>query len=126
MALSSYLRDKLLDHVLKGAAFTQPANVYVSLHTGDPALTGANEVVGGSYARQLADTKFAAPAGGVKATNADIEFPSMPAATITHAGVWDAASAGNFLTGGALVASKIVAGGDAFRFASGQLSQSLT
>lgn len=52
MALSAYLRDKLLDHVLKGAAFTQPTNVYISLHTSDPGTTGASECTGGSYARQ--------------------------------------------------------------------------
>jgi hypothetical protein len=126
MALSSYLRDKLLDHFLKGTAFTQPTNVYISLHTADPGLAGASEVAGGSYARQLANTKFAAAGSGSKVSNADIEFPLMPVATLTHAGIWDAVSGGNFLSGGALTTPKTTASGDSFRLASGQLSQALT
>lgn len=126
MALSAYLRDKLLDHYLKGTAFTQPTNVFVSLHTGDPGTTGASEVAGGSYARVNANTSFAAASGGSKATNAILDFAGMPAATITHVGIWDAASAGNFLVGGALSASKTTNAGDTFRLPSGQLSATLT
>lgn len=126
MALSAYLRDRLLDHYLKGASFTQPTNVYVSLHTADPGTTGASEAGGGSYARQLASASFAAAAAGSKASNAIIDFAAMPAATITHAGVWDAVSGGNFLVGGALAASKTTNSGDTFRFASGSLTATLT
>jgi len=125
MALSAYLRDKLLDHYLKGSAFTQPTNVYVSLHTGDPGTTGASEASGGSYARQLASSSFAAASGGSKASNANVDFTSMPATTITHAGIWDSLSGGNFLSGGALAASKVVNAGDTFRLSSGQLTATL-
>jgi hypothetical protein len=127
MALSAYLRDRLLDHYLKGAAYTQPTNVYVSLHTGDPGTTGASEVAGGSYARQLA--AFAAASGGSKATNAIIDFAGMPAVGgggVTHAGFWDAVSGGNFLSGGPLAASKVVNAGDTFRLPSGQASGTLS
>jgi hypothetical protein len=126
VALSAYLRDKLLDHYLKGAAFTQPTNIYISLHTADPGTTGASEVVGGSYARQLANTSFAAAAGGSKVSNAIIDFLGMPAATITHVGIWDALAGGNFLEGGALAASKTTNSGDTFELPIGQLTATLT
>ena len=126
MPLSAYLRDKLLDHYLKGAAFTQPTNVYVSLHTADPGTTGASEVTGGSYARQLASSSFAAAGSGSKASNANVDFASMPATTVTHAGIWDAVSGGNFLSGAALAASKVVNAGDTFRLPSGQLTATMT
>lgn len=126
MALSAYLRDKLLDHFLKGSAFTQPTNIYVSLHTADPGTTGASEVAGGSYARQLANTSFAAAGSGVKSSNAIVDFASMPAATVTHVGIWDALTTGNFLVGGALAASKTTNSGDTFRLPSGDIDVSLT
>lgn len=85
MALSAYVIPKLLDHVLKGTPFTQPTNIYVSLHTADPGTTGANECTGGSYARQLASSSFAAAGASSKASNVDINFTLMPAATVTFA-----------------------------------------
>lgn len=126
MALSAYVIPKLLDHVLKGAAFTQPTNIYVSLHTADPGTTGSNECTGGSYGRQLASSSFAAAGASSKASNADINFTLMPAATVTHVGIWDASTVGNFLWGGALSASKTVNSGDTFQLPSGQLTASLT
>ena len=125
MALSAYLRDKLLDHFLKGSAFAQPTNIYVSLHTGDPGTTGDHEVTGGSYERQLANASFAAAASGVKSSNAIVDFAAMPATTVTHVGIWDALTTGNFLVGGALAASKTTNDGDTFRLPSGDIDVSL-
>jgi hypothetical protein len=49
----------------------------------------------------------------------------MPAATVTHVGVRDAASAGNLLFHGALSSSKSVDAGDTFKIATGDLDISL-
>ncbi len=119
MALSAYLRDKLLDHYLKGTAFGQPTNIYASLHTSDPGTTGASEVTGGSYARVLVNASFASASGGQKASNANVDFAGMPAATVTHAGIWDNVSGGNFLVGGALGTQKTTNSGDTLRLTSG-------
>lgn len=128
MALSTYLRNKILDHYLGGSSFAQPTP-FVSLHTADPGLTGANEVAGGSYARQNVSAKLAAASGGSKASNADTDFTGMPAVGgggVTHIGIWDASSAGNFLQGGALAAAKVVNLGDTFRLTQPDLVISLT
>jgi hypothetical protein len=95
----------------------------VSLHTADPGETGASEATGGSYARQSAS--FGAAASGAIANDAAISFTAMPAATITHVGVWDASSAGNFLWGGALAASKTTNSGDTFTIPTGDLDVTL-
>ena len=80
-------------------------SAYVSLHTADPGVTGANEVTGGAYARQgpiafanagadptvasnSAIVTFSASDGGV-----GVRFP--------YFGLWIAASAGNFTGSGA-------------------------
>ena len=122
MTISNYLEPKILDAIFNNTslAVTTP---YVSLHTADPGETGASEASGGSYARQSAS--FGAASGGAISNDAAISFTGMPAATITHVGVWDASTAGNFLWGGALTASKTTNAGDTFTIASGDLDVTL-
>jgi hypothetical protein len=97
MALSTYSSDKLIDHVLRNTAWTMPTNVYVSLHTADPALTGANEEAGGWYARKVAS--FAAADTTSVVTDAALTWAAVTGSqvTITHIGIWDAITTGNFL-----------------------------
>lgn len=132
---SNYLEDSVLNAVFRGVAFpTLGASVYVSLHTADPtdANTAATEVTGGSYARVAvarAAGSFSAPAdnaGAEQITNsADITFPSPTAdwGTVTHMGVYDAATAGNLLYAATLGTSRIIQNGDsAPSFAAGALT----
>jgi len=51
-----------------------------------------------------------------------VDFTLMPACTVTHLGLWDASSAGNFLWSGSLAASKTVNSGDTFTFLSGNVT----
>ena len=121
-ATSDYLEKKILDYVLRDTADWAPASVHLSLHTADPtdAGTGA-EVSGGSYARQQVAFDEAHATNGTIA-NTDIEtFSGMPAAVVTHMGIWDASSSGNLLFHGALSASKDVASGDTVQFAAGSI-----
>lgn len=122
MSISNYLENKILDKVYRNTDFTV-TTAYVSLHTADPGETGADEAAGGSYARQSAT--FDVAASGATANSGTISFTSMPAATITHVGVWDAASTGNFLWGGALGQSKTTNSGDTFQIAAGDLDVTL-
>jgi len=123
--LSDFAENELLDALLNNGSFAGGATVYVSLHTADPGEAGANEVAGGSYARQ-ASGGFAAAASGTTDNDAIIDFTLMPAETMTHAGIWDAVTAGNFLVGGALAAGKTTNAGDTFRIAAGDLDVTLT
>jgi len=119
MSISDYLENKILDKVFRATDFTV-TTAYVSLHTADPGEDGSNEVTGGSYARQSAS--FDVAAGGATANSAQIQFTSMPACTVSHVGVWDAASGGNFLWGGAVTGgSKTVNSGDTFQINAGDL-----
>src|SRR4051812_24596405 len=76
--------------------------VYVSLHTGDPGTTGASEVSGGTpaYARK-AVTWNAASGGSIDDSNTQV-FDVPGSTTVSHFGLWSAASAGTFYGGGAL------------------------
>jgi hypothetical protein len=101
-------------------------SAYVSLHTSDPGLTGtAGEVVGGQYARQGPIAFANAGSNPTVASNsAIITFPTATAGwgTVTHFGLWTAASGGTFQGSGALSASKAVNSGDVARFGAGALT----
>lgn len=94
-------------------------SMFVSLHTGDPGLTGASEVAGGSYIRQAEN--FGAAAAKALTNAAAIEFAGMPAVTVTHVGFWSADTAGVFKGGAALVAGVPVLVTQTARFAAGAL-----
>lgn len=109
--MSDYLEQKLLDHVLKNTAYAPPAKVYLGLFTADPTDAGtATEVNGGAYARQEIAFGAATNPGGTSSTTADIAFPVATAnwGTITHVGIYDAATAGNLLLHGALNTARTI------------------
>ena len=111
--------NDIIDHMLRNQAYSPPAAVYLSLHTADPGTTGASEVSGGSYARQQVALD---PAAAKRTSNTAAEsFTDMPAATVTHVGLWTASSAGTFILGGALTSSQSVAAGNTFTIAAGDL-----
>ena len=135
-AASNYLESKVLDHVLKVAAYTQPSNLYVGLFTNTSGNAAANlelgtltdEVSGGSYARQAAT--FSAATGTnptSSSTSATITFPAATAnwGTITHVAVLDDSTSGQVLFWGQVTTSKTIETGDTFQITSGNLTISL-
>jgi len=121
-SVSDYAEAKIVDHMLGTTTWTKPAQVFISLHTATPGETGASEVAGGSYARLALTWGAASVGGGQAASNATLNFTLMPACTVTAIGVWDASSAGNFIIGGDLTASKTVNSGDTFQLPSGNVT----
>jgi hypothetical protein len=127
-AMSDYLEDALLSHVLDGVSMTSPTSVYVALATADftDANTTANEVTGGAYARvTMTGGWTVAGTTPTEATNtAAIEFPTATDGTwgtATHFGIYDAATTGNLLIHGQLTDPKTIGDGDTFEFAIGNL-----
>lgn len=106
MGKSNYLEDKLLNWALKNTAMgTPPATVYVGLHNGDPtdAGTGGTEVTttirtAGRVAATFGTITTNAGAN-TAANSAIVDFGAAAGAvaTMTHFGIWDAASGGNLL-----------------------------
>lgn len=101
MSLTAAARNLMLDQLGTVA-------VFASLHTADPSTTGANEVSGGSYARQ-AITWNAASSGDLD-NNANPVFPVPASTTVTHFGLWSAGTGGTFYGGGSLSASEAFSG----------------
>lgn len=121
MAKSDYLEDALLDHVLRNTAYTSPTTVYAALFTANPGDddTGT-EVTGGSYARQA--VTFDAASSGETSNSGTLTFSSLPAATVTHIGVYDALTSGNLLYHGGLTSQVVTTSGSDIEFAAGNFS----
>jgi hypothetical protein len=113
-SFSNYAENKILDHILKTAVFTQPTNIYIALSTADPTENGSGivEPVGGNYARALCNVWDSAASRATQNT-AQITFNQASAGwgTITHFAVFDAATGGNMLAHGALTTPKTIASG---------------
>jgi len=128
VAMSDYLENELLDHVLSASAWSAPATTYIALYTVTPGdAGGGTEVSGGSYARVAYTnniTNWPAASGGSKSNANVIDFGTATAnwGTIVAVSIMDAATAGNFLFYGSLTASKTVNNGDGFKFLATKLS----
>jgi hypothetical protein len=117
---SDYLEVQWRMHLFRTGSFAKPGALYVSLHTANPTDAAvAGEVSGGSYARvqrNPADANWSAASStdGITSNVADLTFPSPTAnwGTITHWGIWDAASSGNLLVHGAFTTPRTVNSGD--------------
>jgi hypothetical protein len=91
MPYSAIAKNYMLDQLASQAT-------YASLHTSSPGSTGANEVTGGTpaYARK-ALTWDAASGGSMSLHSGSTPTFDVPAATtITHVGIWSAATAGTY------------------------------
>jgi hypothetical protein len=149
---STYFETRLIQWLFKtnkdGAAATAlaatgPTNLWVSLHSTDPADVSAGELSGGSYAR-VAMAKDADDASGnavswnISAVSGTawgvtnklaVTFPQASAdwfggAAIKWCGLYDASSAGNLLMAGTVngAVGVVVLSGVTFSFAIGQLA----
>lgn len=138
-AMSDYLENKIIDWLFRGQAFTPPANLHVGLLTAAPAEAGGGtEVSGNAYARQSLGASLANWAGtqaagstvastgtsGTTSNNPAINFatPTGNWGTVTHFGIYDAATGGNLLFYGALTVAKTINTGDTVSFPASALT----
>ena len=125
MSFTNFLETEILDHVFAGAAYTAPSTKYIGLFTAAPGEAGGGtEISGSGYTRK---SIVFATSGATTSNNAAVEFPTATGnwGTITHVGVFDAATSGNLMVYATLTASKAVASGDVFRVPSGDLDITL-
>ena len=134
MAFSQYLATKILSWVKNSTFPSALSNVYVSLHTADPGTAGTNNDVTASVrgvASRVGIAAFssvgAAGGGGYQITNSMVSQQTTSAAnttpvTISHFGLWDTSSAGNFLASGTLTTNVEIQQGDTVQFNSGAMA----
>lgn len=106
---------------------TDLATAYISLHSGDPGGTGANELAAANgYARQLC--AFDAAAAKVTQNTAEESFTASGAdwSQATYWGVWSAVTGGTFYFGGVLTSARTVADGETATLPAGDLTITIT
>ena len=114
---STWLEHAALNHFFRGVSTTAPAQVFVALYTSNPTddNTGT-EVTGGAYVRR--QVTFSAPTQvdgrGQIQNSAEIRYPIASAnwGTVTHFGIFTAATGGNLLAHGAVPTSRPIIAGD--------------
>ena len=92
MPWSVYFKNKMLDAGVTAIGGT----IYLSLHTGAPGSTGANEATGGTPAYARKALSLASAAAGAKAMSSSVIF-DIPAGNYQYVGYWDASTSGHFL-----------------------------
>lgn len=121
-AMSDYLENEILDHILSVGSYTMPAAVYVGLSTGSfNDDNSGTELTGNNYSRVAAT--FSAAASGTTSNSAAVEFAAATGSwgSVSHFGIFDAASAGNLLIHGAFTTAKTIASGDILKIPTGDL-----
>ena len=122
-----FLEKKVLDHILKVAAYIPPATIYLGLSTADPLDTGAGvaEPTYTGYARKA--ITFGAAASRAITQNAVVTFDACTSgSSIVHSlGIVGCARrGGNRACLGRDAAAKTIVAGNTPSFASGQISVS--
>lgn len=127
MSFTNYLETEILDHVFGGSAYTAPSTLYLGLFTAAPGETGGGTEVstsGTAYARQ--SVAFTTT-GNTTSNTASVEYATATASfgTVSHVGVFDAATGGNLMAYATLASSKAIDTGDVFRVPTGDLDITL-
>lgn len=110
---STHLAQALINHVFRGQNYAAPNGIYLALFVADPTDNNitANEVTGSWYGRQSVNS-WAAPTGtAVSTANSNqVVYNAVAgsAVTVTHWGLYDAATSGNLLASGAFTTSKVL------------------
>jgi len=130
-SFSNYLENKVVGLVFKQNTYASPTNLYIALSTStlSDASTGttmAGEIATGSYARKKCNTWDAAASGATENTQT-VTFAQATAAwgVLTHFAVCDKTTLGNVIGWGPLTATKNIASGDTFKFATGDIDVTL-
>jgi len=122
--LSDYLENKLLDHVLKTAVFSQSTGLFLALSSTNPTDTGTGktEPTGGSYARIEVANWDAAVDRATQNTDI-IEFVAATAGwgLMSFWAIYDTISGGNMLVYGSLSTPKRINSGGIMSFAAGTI-----
>lgn len=124
---STYLAQAAINHFVRRSSQSVPAGTYLALFVADPTDNNvtANEVSGSWYSRQDVSS-WSAPTGtGSSTSNSNqITFNAVTgnAVTITHWGIYDAATSGNLLYNGEFAAPKVLNVDDVYAVKAGELT----
>jgi|TARA_R110000823_G_scaffold281323_1_gene399556 hypothetical protein len=127
MSFSNATETLVLNWLLTTGTAARPTSWHLALFTSNPDEDASGTevtTVGTAYARQSAAFTVS---GNTASNTSAIEFPTATATygTVSHVGVFDAATSGNLLAYAALTTSKAIDTGDVLRVPAGDLDITL-
>ena len=126
-AASDYTENLALTYLLTSGSATRPTAWYVGLHTADPTDAGTGAEVSTSGTAYTRKTVAFTVTNDTASNSGTVTFNAATAnwGTISHVGVWDAASGGNLLFHGSVTSAKTIETGDTFQISTGNLDITL-
>jgi hypothetical protein len=128
-ALSNFAEKLLLDWLMTTGSASRPTAWHLALYTAAPSDSGGGtEVSGNGYARQALTFAAAASPDGTTENTGPVSFTASGSGgfgTVTHVGIFDAATSGNLLWHGAMTTPRTVNDTDTLTFAAGAVSLTL-
>lgn len=117
MSFSNTFETHVLNYVFTTSSVTRPTAWYLALFTSNPAEDASGTEVstsGTAYTRKAVTFTVS---GNTASNSAEIEFPTATASfgTVTHVGVFTAATSGTLVAYAALSTSKTIDTGDVMR-----------
>lgn len=123
VGLKATVAASILDALFRSVAWSEPAAIWIKLHTGDPGAAGASNAAGNTTRKQAT---FSAASGGVITTSADVAWTNVGTAeTYSHWSAWDDETAGSFVCSDDLTTPRLVAVGDNFTIVAGDIDVTL-
>jgi len=130
-AATNYLEQKLLDHVSRIAAYTQPSGLTIGLSTTTPSDDGTNftEPSGNGYAKETVAFSSDGQVGGAYqvSNSGALTFTASGGnwGTITYFGIFDTEGTPNLLSFAAMDTSRTINDGESLNFAIGSIKWTL-
>ena len=127
---SDYLANKILDHLLKGTAYTPPESIFIALCTATILDNDTGTTIsepGQNYAR-IQHNGWKIAAAGASSNSDTVVFAKATGGnwgTITHFGLMDTLTTGNLLIHAALNTEQPIEVGDIAKWADGSLKITL-
>lgn len=115
----SAARANSILNVLRNTAYSAIATPFVKLYIGDPGASGASNAANATTRNAIT---WNAASGGSMTLATLSAFTGTTSETITHIGIWDASTAGNFIESWALTSSVPIILGSSLTFSAVTLS----
>jgi hypothetical protein len=116
--------NAILNALCRSTPWTEPAEIWIKLHVGDPGSAGtANAAVETDRIQATFGTNASA---GTISNTAALTWPAVGGTEdYTHYSAWDASTSGNFIWSGAMTANAVTTGDD-FTIPIGDLDVTMT
>lgn len=116
--------NAILDALCRNVAWSQPAALYLKLHTGDPGAAGTANPATNTTRQQV--TFGSAASGGAISNTVAVTWTNVAGSEdYTHVSAWDNVSAGNCHFTGTITANAVTAG-DTFTLPIGDVDITFT